>query len=151
VTITATYADLARTTSLTITLPRPRASFTVTSRSLGADRCRMIEMGLELDCRLDGGASDGRIVRWSWSLEAQDRITADKPEASFNEIDVDCDLVQGLNGDSDTNGRFTQMRVSLEVTDRDGDRDSTSRNVRLYFDGVCQDAPDDDDDEEEED
>jgi hypothetical protein len=144
VTITATYADLARTATLSVTLPRPRASFTVTSPTLGSDRCRLIERGLELDCRLDGSASDGRIVKWFWTIEAQDRITADKPDPAFNEIDVDCDMVEGINGDTDASGRFTTMRIDLEVTDRDGDRNSTGRNVRLYFDGVCEDEDDDD-------
>ena len=54
-------------------------------------------------------------------------------------------MVEGLTGDSDTNGRFTSMRVSLEVTDKDGDRNEASRNVRLYFDGVCEEEDDDDD------
>jgi len=144
VTITATYADLARTATLQVTLPRPRAAFTVTSPTLGADRCRMIERGLELDCRLDGSSSDGRIVKWNWALEAQERFrSGDKPEPAFGEIDVDCGLVEGLSGDTDTNGRFTSMRVSLEVTDKDGDRNESSRNVRLYFDGVCEDDDDD--------
>ena len=144
ITIRATYADLARTVTLVVTLPRPRASFTVTSPTLGSDRCRMIERGLELDCRLDGSSSDGRIVKWSWSLEAQERVTSDKPDAAFNEIDVDCGMVEGISGDTDSNGRYTSMRVSLEVTDRDGDRNQTSRNVRLYFDGVCEEEDDDD-------
>lgn len=145
VTITATYADLARTATLSVTLPRPRASFTVTSPTLGADRCRMIENGLQLDCRLDGSASDGRIVKWEWSLEAQERVqSGSKPDAAFGEIDVDCGLVEGRSGDTDSNGRFTSMSVSLEVTDKDGDRSQTSRNVRLYFDGVCEEEDDDD-------
>jgi hypothetical protein len=143
VTITATYADLARTATLSVTLLRPRASFTVTSPTLGNDRCRMIERGLALDCRLDGSSSDGRIVKWSWAIEVQERITADKPDAGFNEIDVDCDFVKGRTGDSDISGRFTTMKVDLEVTDKDGDRNRTSRDVRLYFDGVCEEDDDD--------
>jgi hypothetical protein len=34
------------------------------------------------------------------------------------------------------------MSVDLEVTDKDGDRNRTSRNVRLYFDGVCEEDDD---------
>jgi hypothetical protein len=30
------------------------------------------------------------------------------------------------------------------VTDKDGDRNQASRNVRLYFDGVCEDDDGDD-------
>jgi len=145
VTITATYADLARTATLSVTLPRPRAAFTVTSPTLGADRCRMIEHGLQLDCRLDGSSSDGRIVKWEWSLEAQERVSSGaKPEPAFGEIDVDCGLIEGRSGDTDSSGRFTSMSVSLEVTDKDGDRNQASRNVRLYFDGVCEEEDDDD-------
>ena len=66
----------------------------------------MIEHGLELDCRLDGSASDGRIVRWQWSLEVQERVTADKLEPAFNEIDVDCDFVEGRSAQHDSNGRY---------------------------------------------
>ena len=47
---------------------------------------------------------------------------ADKPDGGFNEIDVDCDLVEGRSGDTDSNGRYTSMSVSLEVTDKDGDK-----------------------------
>jgi hypothetical protein len=146
VTITAIYADVARTATLEITLPRPRASFTVTSPTLGEDKCRMIAGGLELDCRLDGSRSDGRIVRWQWQLEVQERISADKPDPGFNEIDVTCKFVTGRSGDRDTLGLYTTMSVRLEVTDRDGDQSTTSRNVRLYFDEVCQEDEDDDDD-----
>jgi hypothetical protein len=145
--ITATYADLARTATLEVTLPRPRASFTVTSPTLGSDRCRMIEHGLELDCRLDGRASDGRIVRWRWQLEVQERITADKTEPAFNEIDVTCQFIKGRSGDTDSNGKYTTMNVRLEVTDKDGDGSTVSRNVRLYFDEVCEEEEDDDDDD----
>jgi hypothetical protein len=145
VTITATYADVARTATLEITLPRPRASFTVISPTLGEDKCRMIERGLELDCRLDGSKSDGRIVRWQWQLEVQERVSADKPEPGFNEIDVTCKFVQGRSGDRDSIGLYTTMSVRLEVTDKDGDQNTTSRNVRLYFDDVCEEEEDDDD------
>ena len=71
------------------------------------------------------------------------RRSSDKPDAAFGEIDDDCGLVQGRSGDTDTSGRYTTMSVSLEGTDRDGDRSQASRNVRLYFDGVCEEDDDD--------
>ena len=117
--------------------------FTVISPTLGNDRCRLIENGRQLDCRLDGRASDGRIVRWSWALEVQERITTERPDSAFNEIDVDCDFVEGRTGTTDSDGKYTTMSVDLEVTDKDGDRNRTSRNVRLYFDGVCEEEDDD--------
>jgi hypothetical protein len=143
VTLTATYADLARTATLQVTLIRPRAAFTVISPTLGNDRCRMIEHGSQLDCRLDGRSSDGRIVRWDWALEVQERVTTSRPDPAFNEIDVHCEFIKGRTGDTDASGRYTTMKVDLEVTDKDGDRDRTSRDVRLYFDEVCEDEDDD--------
>jgi hypothetical protein len=118
----------------------------VTSPTLGEDKCRVIERGLELDCRLDGSKSDGRIVRWQWQLEVETRVTADKAEPAFNEIDVTCNFIKGRSGDRDSDGLYTPMSVRLEVTDKDGDQSTTSRNVRLYIDDVCQEESDDDDD-----
>ena len=147
-TISATYAGVTRTENLLVTLTPPRAAFTVTSPTLGDDKCRMIEEGRQLDCRLDGKNSAGRIVKWSWTLEAEERVSADKPDPGFNEIDVDCDFVGSRTGDTDSNGRYTSMSVRLEVTDKDGDRNSSTRNVRLYFNEVCDDDDDDDDDDD---
>jgi hypothetical protein len=137
VTLTATYGDVARTATLVVLLPRPRASFTVTSPELGGDRCKMIELGSQLDCRLDGSGSDGRIVRWFWSLESVERVTADKREPFFGEIDVACKLVKGASTNEDSNGRYTTLNIRLEVTDKDGDQNTASRSVRLYVNGVC--------------
>lgn len=138
VTFTATYADLARTTTLSVTLPRPRASFTVTSPARGQDACVLIGGGPQLDCRLEGRASDGRIVRWRWTLEARERVTADKPESAFNEIDTNgCGFVNGATTSTDSFGKYMDMTVMLEVTDRDGDSNTASRTIKLYTNGLC--------------
>jgi hypothetical protein len=137
VTFTATYADLARTATLTVTLPRPRAVFTVTSPTHGQDACVLIRQGLELDCRLEGRASEGRLVRWRWTLEARERVTTDRPDSAFNEIDVTCNLVNGATTSIDSDGAYVPLSITLEVTDRDGDQNTSSRTVKLYTNGTC--------------
>ena len=137
VTFTATYADLARTTTLSVTLPRPRASFTVTSPTRGQDACVLIDQGLQLDCRLEGRASEGRLVRWHWILEAAERIIGDSPESAFNEIDTSCKFVTGAGTSTDSVGKYINMTVLLEVTDKDGDQNTSSRTVKLYTNSNC--------------
>jgi hypothetical protein len=137
VTLTAIYADLARTTTLAVTLTRPRASFTVTSPTRGQDACVLIQQGTQLDCRLDGRASEGQIVNWHWILEARERIVADKPDAGFNEIDTDCRFVNGASTSSDSVGTYINTMALLEVTDRDGDQNTSSRAIKLYTNSNC--------------
>jgi hypothetical protein len=139
VTITASYAGVERTASLTVTLPTPRASFTVTSPSRGADVCELINGGRQLDCRLDGRGSCGVIVRWSWVLTVQERILTLRADGIFAEIDSDCRLVNGANSSADSDDqRYVNMTIALEVTDRDGTQSSpTTRTVRLYTNGNC--------------
>ena len=139
VTITATYADTARTVLLTVLLPRPRAIFTVTSPTLGQDACALVEGGLQLDCRLDGKPSEGRLVRWAWNLEVLGKVSAERPDPAFNEIDVTCNLVDGAStsSDNDGRGRYANLKVTLEVTDKEGDRASSDRTIKLYTRGFC--------------
>ena len=138
VTITATYAGLARTTTLVVTLPLPRASFTVTSPTYGSEACGIVSGGLELDCRLDGTRSDGVLVRWNWIVQVRERIVVQRPDGVFAEIDTDCRLAGGADASTDSEGRkYVNMTVSLEVTDRDGSQNTTSRTVRLYPNGNC--------------
>ena len=138
-TITATYSGVARTTTLAVTLPPPRASFTVTSPTYGSETCGLISNGRELDCRLDGRGSDGMLVRWSWVLEVQERIVAQRVDPVFAEIDTDCRLVTGANLRSDSEDRkYVNMTVSLEVQDRDGSNSPrATRTIRLYTNGNC--------------
>jgi hypothetical protein len=70
-------------------------------------------------------------------LEAKTRITADKPESAFNEIDVTCDFVSGATTSTDDDGKYLDMTVTLEVTDRDGDSNTASRTIKLYTGGTC--------------
>ena len=138
VTITASYAGVERTATLTVTLPTPRASFTVTSPTRGADACVLINGGRELDCRLDGRGSSGVIVRWSWVLTVVERILTQRTDGVLAEIDTECRLVAGANSSGDGDQRYVNMTISLEVMDRDGTQSSpTTRTVRLYTNSNC--------------
>jgi hypothetical protein len=137
-TITASYLGVERTATLNVTLPTPRASFTVTSPTYGDNRCALIENGRELDCRLDGRASEGVLVRYQWVIQVVERIVTQKPDPIFAEIDTDCRLVNGGDSSTDDMGRkYFNMTVSLEVTDRDGSQNTSSRTIRLYTNGNC--------------
>jgi hypothetical protein len=137
--ITASYAGVERTATLTVTLPTLRASFTVMSPTRGADVCVLIEGGTALDCRLDGRGSSGAIVRWSWVLTAVERLITQKADGIFDEIDVQCRLVAGGESNTDSEDRrWVPMTISLEVMDRDGAQSSpTTKTVRLYTNGNC--------------
>jgi hypothetical protein len=139
VTITASYAGVERIATLTVTLPTPRASFTVTSPARGADVCVLINGGRQLDCRLDGRGSGGVIVRWSWVLTVVERLITQRTDGILAEIDTDCRLVNGANSSTDSNDqRYVNMTIVLEVIDRDGTQSSpTTRTVRLYTNGNC--------------
>ena len=138
VTLFANYAGLQRTTTLAVTLPTPRASFTVTSPERGTDACVLINNGAQLDCRLNGSASEGRITRWIWTLEVKEKIRGDKPEPSFADIDSTCAFIAGSTALTDSNGNYLNMSVTLEVEDRDGTRSSpTTRTVKLYTSSAC--------------
>ncbi len=99
----------------------------------------LISGGTQLDCRLDARGSEGVLVRWSWVLEAVERIVTQKSEPIFAEIDTQCRLVNGANASTDNQGdRYVNMTISLEVTDRDGSTSSPSRKtVRLYTNNNC--------------
>ena len=138
-TITAIYSGVERTAVLTVTLPPPRASFTVTSPTRGSDLCVLIEGGRELDCRLDGRGSSGVIVRWTWVLEARERIVQQRTDGVLAEIDTECRLVNGATASTDgQDDKYVDMAVSLEVLDRDGVSSSPSRRtIRLYTNSNC--------------
>lgn len=137
-TITATYAGIARTATLIVTLPTPRASFTITSPTYGSDACGLINGGRELDCRLDARSSDGVLVRWSWVIQVVERIVTQKTDPIFAEIDTECRLVASADSSSDGRGKYVNMTISLEVQDRDGTNSpTTSRTVKLYTNANC--------------
>jgi hypothetical protein len=138
-TITASYLGVERTATLTVTLPTPRASFTVTSPARGSDACVLIHGARQLDCRIDGRGSSGAIVRWSWVLQARERIVQQRADGILAEIDTDCRLVAGADSFTDSEDlKYVNLAVTLEVMDRDGSQSApTTRTVRLYTNSNC--------------
>ena len=139
VTLTATYAGIAKTADLIVTLPTPRASFTVTSPTKGTDACLLIDQGDQLDCRLDARASLGVLTRWSWLFTAADRQIANRTEATYGEIDTGgCPFVEDAPAKTDDQGRYVDMTIQLEVQDRDGSQSpAVTRSVKLYTNDYC--------------
>ena len=139
VTFTATYASLARTASLFVTLPTPRASFTVSSPTRGTDACLLIEAGAQLDCRLDARQSDGVLARWMWVFAVVERTIATKTEPTFAEIDTGgCRLVNTATALTDAQGKYVSMTIQLEVQDRDGSTSpAVTKTVKLYTNDYC--------------
>jgi len=140
VTIQATYAGVARTTTLAVTTPTPRAVFTVTSPSRGVNSCVLLENGTELDCTLDGSASEGALTTWTWQLStANSRVTETRSDGVLIPDLPGCGFVEGASTSTDTSGnRFIDLTVTLQVKDRSGrESNVTSRAVKLYPDNKC--------------
>ena len=139
VTFTATYAGLAKTANLTVTLPTPRASFTVTSPSKGTDACLLVEAGDQLDCRLDARASDGVLVLFKWVFTAVERQLANRTDPVYAEIDTGgCRLVKTATAKTDDQGKYVDMTILLEVQDKDGSQSpAVTKTVKLYTNDYC--------------
>jgi hypothetical protein len=137
--LTATYAGVARTADITVTLPTPRASFTVVSPTRGNDACLLIEQGMQLDCRLDARGSEGILVRWMWVFTAVERFLANKTEPTFVEIDTGgCKFINGVTTSSDDQGKYADMTILLEVQDKDGSTSApTTKRVKVYTNDYC--------------
>jgi hypothetical protein len=139
--ISAEYAGLKRTANLTVTLPIPRASFTVTSPSRGSNACKLIT-DTDLDCVVNPSASEGIIRVWLWTLSAKNDVT-ERRETDNGEWTVDinagCNWIEGMSSTTDSQGRYVEATFRLQVEDRDGTRSSTfSRSgIRIYVDGRC--------------
>ena len=78
-----------------------------------------------------------RRCGWTRTLEARERIKADRPEAAFDEIDTDCRLVDGASSSNDGHGLYVDMTVTMEVTDKDGDQNTSSRTIELFTNTFC--------------
>jgi len=138
--ISAEYAGLKRTANLTVTLPIPRASFTVSSPSRGSNACKLITDS-DLDCVLNPSASEGIIRAWIWTLSAKNDVT-ERREGSGEwtpDINTGCNWIEGISSSTDSQGRYVEATFRLQVEDRDGTRSSTfSRSgIRIYTDGRC--------------
>lgn len=143
VTIEARYGGVSKTTTLAVTPPAPRAVFTVTSPTRGADSCLLISDpdGTSLDCRLDGTASEGLLTTWFWEIATSENLQTDsRPDGVLiPDISSGCSFLNSASSSVDLSGnRFIDLTVRLRVRDRN-DRDSTttSRAVKLYPDHKC--------------
>ena len=71
-------------------------------------------------------------------MRAIDTINASRPDSGFGDIDTGgCSFVNGATTAIGSLGKYIEMTVVLEATDRDGDSDTTSRTIRLYTNGAC--------------
>ena len=74
----------------------------------------------------------------TWLLDAREQIRADnRRDPAFNEIDTTCNFVEGGSTSNDSKGRYLDLKITLEVTDKDGDQNKTERTVKLYTNGHC--------------
>jgi hypothetical protein len=62
--------------------------------------------------------------------------SADTRDA-FNEIDTTCELIDGASSSSSSNGNYVDLKVTLEVTDKEGDQNTSVRTVKLYTNKNC--------------
>lgn len=98
----------------------------------------LIEAGRQLDCRLDARASEGRLIKYYWELEVREKIRNERTEVTYSEIDTTCKFVEDATSSTDSNGKYVNMSVRLEVEDRDGTRSNpVTRTIKLYTSGNC--------------
>ncbi len=141
VTITASYAGGTMTAALTVTPPAAVASFVVRSRTRGAGACVMEENTQELDCVLDGSASQGFLDAWVWTYStATSQLGHTARDAISNpQISTKCAFLQTATGGDDPNGdRYLRIEVALQVQDKGGTRSAIVRQaVKLYPNRQC--------------
>src|SRR5258706_14395734 len=131
VTITASYAGTMVASTLTVLPPTLSAAFVVRSPLKGLGACMMESSTQELDCVLDGNASQGFIRAWMWTYTMGGttlRHTAEAPNAASSPQTTGCAfLQQGTGGDKPDGSRYLKMDVTLQVRDSSG---VTSRLAR---------------------
>ena len=142
VTLTASYAGSTMATTVTVVPPSLVASFVVRSRTRGAGACAVDPQTQELDCVLDGSASQGFVSAYLWTYTMGSttlRQTAPAPNAVSSPQGTGCALYQQGTGGDDPNGdRYLKMEVTLQV--RDGSSilsDIVRQQVKVYPDRQC--------------
>jgi hypothetical protein len=135
-TITASYAGVTRSASLTVLPPALEANFTVTSPSRGNDACDIVSAGGAVDCVFNARGSRGIVSRYHWTL----RIGS--TELAFSVPDDQGELTPsttcGFLGNGTADGGKVSMEVSLQIEDRAGNRSSTTRRtVEVHHNGRC--------------
>jgi hypothetical protein len=140
VTITASYAGNTMSSTLTVTPPTLSAAFVVRSPTKGLGACMMDTQ--ELDCVLDGSASQGFVRAWLWTYTMGAttlRHTAEAPNAASSPQTTGCAfLQQGTGGDNPDGSRYLKMDVTLQVRDGSGVYSEIVRQpVKVYPNRQC--------------
>jgi hypothetical protein len=140
--ITASYAGTSMTATVTVVPPALSASFVVRSRTRGAGACVADEQSQELDCVLDGSASQGFVSAylWTYTMGAMtQRQTANAPNAIISPQGSGCAMYQQATGGDGPNGdHYLRMEVTLQVRDGSGVLSEVVRQqVRVYPNHQC--------------
>ena len=142
VTLTASYAGASMATTMTVVPPSLLASFVVRSRTRGAGVCVVDPQAQELDCVLDGSASQGFVSAYLWTYTMGSttlRHTAPAPNAVSSPQGTGCALYQQGTGGDDPNGdRYLKMEATLQVRDGSGIlSDIVRQQVKVYPNRQC--------------
>jgi hypothetical protein len=141
VTMTASYAGSTMASTLTVLPPALSAAFVVRSPVKGLGACVMEESTQELDCLLDGSASQGFVDGWIWKYTVGTSTLGhtSKDPGSHPQISTKCTFLNtGTGGDGPNGDRFLNMEVTLQVQDRAGVQSGVVRqSVRLYPNRQC--------------
>lgn len=136
VTITATYAEVSKTASLTVLAPALEPRFTVTSTNRGADACDIINSAGGLECRFDASASGGFVAKYMWTMKLGGS------ETSFSAGDGQAVVTPSSNcgflGNGTQQDGKVPMEVSLQLEDRGGKKsDTVRRTISVYHNSRC--------------
>jgi hypothetical protein len=142
VTLTASYAGASMATTVTVVSPSLVASFVVRSRTRGAGACVVDPQTQELDCVLDGSASQGFVSAYLWTYTMGSttlRHTSPAPNAVSSPQGTGCALYQQGTGGDDPNGdRYLKMEATLQVRDGSGIlSDIVRQQVKVYPNHQC--------------
>lgn len=146
VVITGTYGGASMSATLTVTPPGGSSglgpSFVVRSRTRGTGACAADVDTQELDCVLDGSASQGNIAAYLWTYTMGSmtlRHTAQAPNAISSPQGTGCSFYQqGTGGDGPNGERFLNMTVTLQLQDSLGTRSGVVQQaVRVYPNKQC--------------
>jgi hypothetical protein len=140
--ITASYGGTSMSATLTVTPPGLVASFVVRSPTRGTGACLVDTETQEVDCVLDGSASQGFVSAYLWTYTMGSitlRYTASAPNAASRPQGTGCSLYQQGTGGDDPNGdRYLKMEVTLQVRDGSGAlSDIVRQQVKVYPNKQC--------------
>ena len=141
VTITASYAGTAMSSTLTVTPPPLSAAFVVRSPARGLGACVIEENTQDFDCVLDGSASQGFVDAfiWTYTVGTNTLGHTSRDSGSHPQISTRCAFLNtGTGGDGPNGERYLNMEVTLQVQDRSGVRTEIVRQpVKLYPNRQC--------------